>query len=92
MLELGRGLDLTPEARGAERVGQLGGEHLERDRTVVFEILREIHRGHAAAAELALDGVAPGDSRRQTIEGRVSRCHRTSSPVRRASPARASAT
>ena len=38
--------------------GQLRVEHLERHRPVVLEIPSEIHRRHAAAAELALDHVA----------------------------------
>ena len=38
--------------------GELGVEHLERDRPVVLEVAREVHRGHAPAAELALDRVA----------------------------------
>jgi hypothetical protein len=32
----------------------------EGDRALVPEILREVHHGHAAAAELALDRVAVG--------------------------------
>ena len=38
--------------------GQLGMEHLERDRPVVLEVAGEVDRGHAAAAELALEQVA----------------------------------
>ena len=57
VLEPGGELDLAQEALGAERIGELGVEHLERDRAVVPEVLREPDRGHAAAAELALERV-----------------------------------
>ena len=59
MLEPGGQPDLALEALGPERVTQLGMEHLERDRPVVPEVPGEIDRGHAPAAELALDRVAP---------------------------------
>ena len=49
--------DLAQEALGAERIGELGVQHLERDRAVVPQVLREPDRGHAAAAELTLEGV-----------------------------------
>ena len=58
MLQPGGELDLALEPLGAERGGQLGVEHLERDRPVVPEVLGEVDRGHAAAAELALEPVA----------------------------------
>ena len=38
--------------------GQLGMQHLERDRAVVPEVLGQEDRGHAAAPELALEPVA----------------------------------
>ncbi len=60
MLQLGRELDLAQEALGAERGGELGAEHLERDQPLVPQVAREIDRGHAALPELALDGVAVG--------------------------------
>ncbi len=58
MLQPRREPDLPLESLGTERGGQLGVEHLERHRPVVLEIPSEIHRRHAAAAELALDHVA----------------------------------
>ena len=64
MLEPGGELDLAEEALGAERGGELGMEHLERDRAVVPEVLGQVDGGHAAAAELALDAVAVGEGRR----------------------------
>ena len=33
-------------------------QHLDGDFALVLEIVREIHRGHAAGAEFALDAVA----------------------------------
>ena len=49
--------DLALEALGAERGGELWAEDLERHRTVVTEIARQVDRGHAPAAELTLDRV-----------------------------------
>jgi len=37
------------------------------DFTVMLEVLREIHRGHAAASKLALDAVAVGQGSGETI-------------------------
>ena len=48
------------EPVGAEDGGKLGLEDLERDLAVVLEVLGEVHRGHAALAELTLDAVAVG--------------------------------
>ena len=48
-------LDLAQEPLGAQRRGELGAEHLERDLAVVLEVVREVDGRHAAAAELALD-------------------------------------
>ena len=58
MLEPGGEADLAKEALGAEAHGELGVEHLERDRAVVPEVAGEPDGGHAAAAELALERVA----------------------------------
>ena len=83
MLEPGGEPDLPLEALGAEGGGKLGEEDLERDRAVVLEVLGEVDRGHAAAPELALEGVAVGESRleqglrvhrkRASVEGRCSK-------------------
>ena len=62
MLEPGGEADLALEALGAERGGELGMQDLEGDRPVVAEVVGEVDRGHAAAAELALDRVAAGES------------------------------
>ena len=58
MLEPGGEMDLAEKALGAHRDGELGVEHLDRDRPVVLEVAGEPDGGHAPAAELALEGVA----------------------------------
>ena len=60
MLEARGESDLALKALGAERDGELGPEDLERDRTFVTEVVREIDDGHPAAAELALERIAVG--------------------------------
>jgi hypothetical protein len=57
MLQIRRGPDLRQESLGANYGGELGLEHLERDLAAVAEIVGEVHRGHSALAELALDAV-----------------------------------
>src|SRR2546426_3199280 len=57
MLQLCREADLSEEPLGAEDGRKLRAEHLERDGAIVLEIAGEIDRGHATAAELALDRV-----------------------------------
>jgi hypothetical protein len=61
MLQLRRDPDLTLEALRAERRGEVGVQHLDRNRPVVLEILSEVDGGHAAAAELAPEHVAIRD-------------------------------
>ena len=58
VLQPGGDLDLALEPGRALRRDQLGVQHLEGDGAVVAEVVREEDRGHAAPAELALDGVA----------------------------------
>ena len=69
MLEPGGGLDLALEALRAERRAELGVEHLERDGPLVPDVAREVHRGHAAAPELALEQVAVGQSGFEMLYG-----------------------
>ena len=57
MLQTGGEADLAPEARGAERLSNVRGEHLERDPPVVLAVVGAVDRGHAAAADLCLDHV-----------------------------------
>ena len=59
MVEVGRRLCLTAEAFDEGLIaGVLGEEHLDRHRTVEQEIACEVHVGHAAAGELAMELVS----------------------------------
>ena len=60
VLEPRREPDLADEALGPHGLGQLGVEDFERHRSVMPEVVGEVHRGHAPATELALDAVAIG--------------------------------
>ena len=66
MAQLRRELDLAQEALRAQRLRDLGIHHLDRHVTVVLEVVREVHRGHAARAELALDAIAVGQRGRES--------------------------
>ena len=54
---------------------ELGTQHLERDLAVVLRSCGQVHRGHPALAELALDPVAVSQCRLQTIEKLQARVH-----------------
>src|SRR6266567_1108772 len=56
--EPGRDFDLAQEALGTERRGDLGTQHLDGNGAAVTEIACEINRGHPAAPQLTLEGVA----------------------------------
>ena len=58
MLKIGRRLDFSEKPLRADDRGELGLEDLEGDVAVVLQILGQVHGGHAALAELALDRVA----------------------------------
>ena len=60
VLELGSDLDLAEEPFRAKGGGQLGPQYLDRHLAMVFQILGEVHRRHAAGTHLFLDGVAVG--------------------------------
>ncbi len=62
MLEPGDGANLAQEALGSEGGTELGVEDLQRDRSVVLEIVGEIHPRHPAPAELTLEPVAAGEA------------------------------
>ena len=48
--------------RSAPRMaGEFGPQHLDGDLAVVLQVLGEVDRGHAARANLPLDGVAVGE-------------------------------
>jgi hypothetical protein len=58
MLQLGTESDFPEEAIGAKRSCEFRVQNLQCHQSGVLEILRQVDRGHAAAAELALDRVA----------------------------------
>ena len=59
MVEVGGGLRLAAEPLDEGRVGgELGEQHLDRDRTVEQQVAGEEHVGHAAAPDAALQLVA----------------------------------
>ncbi len=68
MLKAGGDLDLADEAVGPEDRRQLGIEHLDRDRTVVPEVLGEEHRRRAAAAQLSFDQKGVGQGGPEALE------------------------
>jgi hypothetical protein len=67
VLQVGGDLDLLEEPLGADHGGQFRPQHLERDLAVVLDVVRQVHRRHAALAQLALDDVAIGDRGLQTF-------------------------
>ena len=60
--------DLAGEPVGAEQRAELGPEHLDRHLAVVLEVVGQVDRGHAAAAELALEGVAAREGGGEDVE------------------------
>jgi hypothetical protein len=58
VLQLRGGLDLAQEPLAAERGAEVRVQDLDRDLTVVPHVLGEVHRGHPARTDLALDTVA----------------------------------
>src|SRR5207244_3648793 len=56
--QAGRGGDLAQEAIDAEARGELGMEHLDRNRSLVLQVDRQKNCRHPAAADRAVDGVA----------------------------------
>jgi hypothetical protein len=57
VLECGSYTDFVEEAVGPNGSRELSSKHLERDRAVMAKVVREVHRRHAAPAELTLDAV-----------------------------------
>ena len=69
VLQVGGELDFLQEALGAEHCRELGVEHFECDIAAVPKVACEIHRGHAAPAELTLDDVPAAQSGVQPVCG-----------------------
>ncbi len=80
VLQVGGDPDLVEEAFGAQDGGQLGMENLDRDLALVLDIVGQVDRRHAAAAELTLDRVAVGQCGRQAVQHVVA--HKGASRVR----------
>ena len=59
--------NLAGESVHADGSGQLGVQHLDRDRPIVAAIARQPDGGHPASAELALDLVAVRECRLQPV-------------------------
>ena len=51
-------MDLPQEPLVAEGRGELGEQRLERHRALVLDIVGELHRGHPAVANFALEAIA----------------------------------
>ena len=69
VLEPGGEADLALEPLRPQRGRQLGVKDLEGDRPVVADVLGQVDRRHAPAAELPLDRVAAGEGSSQPGSG-----------------------
>ena len=58
MLEPCGDFDLAEEAVGAEAGGQVRAQDLDGDHAVMLQVLRQVHRSHAALPQRALEAVA----------------------------------
>ena len=63
VVQPGGDLDLVQETAGADLLGQVGTQYLDRDVAVVLEVVGEEDPRHPALAQLALEAV-PGRERR----------------------------
>jgi hypothetical protein len=63
-----REVDLTAETLGAECEAQVRNEDFDRDLSIVFEVARQVYRGHGPVTELALDLVAVSEGGFYAIE------------------------
>ncbi len=79
MSQRGCDFDLAQKPLAAERGGQIGTQHLERHLAVVLEIFGQIDHSHAAAADLAFDGVTVDEGCLQA--GKQVCAHGCSTPV-----------
>ena len=76
MLETSCELDLPEKAFGPECGDELGPQELDGKEPAVLEVPGEVHRGHAAPPELALDQVpiTEGISQRRRHDGQEGTC------------------
>ena len=70
MLQVRGELDFLEEALGAERGGQLGPQDLDGHPPAMLEVFGQIDRGHAPAADHALDPIAIAQRGAQAVECR----------------------
>ncbi len=68
MVEVGGDLDLAEKPLGSQCCSEFGAENFDRHLAVVFEIVGEVDRRHAASTDLFLDGVAVGEGGFETVE------------------------
>jgi hypothetical protein len=66
VIQARRDVNLAEEALGPEHGTELRVQHLEGHRPIMSEVVGEVHGGHAAAAELALEHVPPFEGGLQT--------------------------
>jgi hypothetical protein len=58
MLQRRRNPDFRQKSLGAEYCGELGMKNFDGDLPAVPDVFSQVHRGHSAASQLALDSVA----------------------------------
>ncbi len=71
VLEVGGGPDLGQKTLSTDDGGKLGPQHLDRDLAAVAQVVGQIHGGHAALPQLAVDPVAVGQTCREAVERRA---------------------
>ena len=69
MLQARGGADLSQEPFAAERRAQVGVQHLNGHIAIVLEVVRELHGGHTAGTELAVDAIATAKDGAQSFHG-----------------------
>ena len=84
MLQRRRKRDLSAKALRPERSSQVLMQDFERDRPAVPCVPREVHGGHPAAAQFALQRVAGAEGVLKTLRNRV--WHGSKLRVRQARP------
>ncbi len=67
--EARRHLDLSEKTLCCHRPAELRQENLDRNLAVVLEVESQVHRGHAATADLLIDRIAIGESGSYSVDG-----------------------